>query len=472
MNERSKKKQAIQSDKPIFDIEKYLFKEQLAFIQDPNPFSTALCSRRAGKSVSCAADLVDTCLRNPDTVSAYITLSRKNAKRIIWPIIKQINREFQLGAKFNNTDLIVTFPNDSMIQLSGAKDSEESEKLRGLALIKIYIDECQSFRSHIRDLIDDVLAPALMDYGGKLRLIGTPGPIPTGFFFEACRSDSYAHHEWTFFQNPHIALKSGKTHQELLERELKRRGVLSTNPGIQREWFGKWILDSDSLVLHYAPDRNDFEKVPEGQNQFILGVDLGHEDADALAILAYNEQSHNVWLVDEMLTKRQDITALVSQIQQLRQIYSIYKIVIDTGGLGKKIAEELQRRHGVPLQAADKTRKFENLTLLDDALRTGRFKAHRVSQFAQDCNLVEVDREKSTSERLVISDRYHSDIVDAVLYAFREAMAWAINKEPERPKPGTAAWYKWQTDEMERQEIERLEKAEGDANKITGGGWW
>ena len=113
--------------------------------------------------------------------------------------------------------------------------------------------------------------------------------------------------------------------------------------------------------------------------------------------------------------------------------YDPVAVVVDTGGLGKKIAEEIRMRHGLPLRAAEKSEKFAHIEVLNDALRSGRFYVKADSRFARDALLVEWDREKSTSDRLVVSDRYHSDVCDAVLYAFRESQHWM--HVPEQPKP-------------------------------------
>lgn len=421
-----------------FKLEDYLFDKQLKFVTDPRPFKTAVCSRRAGKTIGCAADLIDTALKTPGANSLYITLSRNNAKKLIWPEILKINREFQLGGVADSTELSMRFPNEAMVYLSGAKDESEIEKFRGLALKKAYIDECQSFRPYIQELINDIISPALMDYAGSLSLIGTPGPIPAGFFYDCTQNhDAWAQHHWTFFDNPFITKKSGKTHMELLQRELHRRGVSIEDPSIQREFFGKWVLDSDSLILRYNALINHYDTLPQGNWTYILGIDLGFDDADALAVLAWNQYSPTTYLVEELVVDKQGITELVKQIQDLQQRYNITKMVIDQGGLGKKIAEEIRRRHGIPVHPADKTRKMENLELLNDALRTGRFKAKFDSHFAHDTMLVEKDRAKSTPDRIRISDKYHSDIIDAVLYSFRESPAYSY-EEPERlPTPGT-----------------------------------
>jgi len=146
------------NNKDGFKIESFLFDKQLAFVNDPAPFKTAVCSRRSGKTVSCAADLIDTALKNPDTVSIYITLSRNNAKKIIWPELLKLNRLYGLGGVPDNTELSIKFPNESTVYCSGAKDRTEIEKFRGLPVKKAYVDECQSFRDHIGSLIDDILA--------------------------------------------------------------------------------------------------------------------------------------------------------------------------------------------------------------------------------------------------------------------------------------------------------------------------
>jgi phage terminase large subunit len=428
-----------------FKLEDHLFDEQLKFVLDPSPNKVAVCSRRAGKTTACAADLVHTAINNPSTASLYITLSRSNAKKLIWKEIRNLNRTYKLGGVEHRSDLSITFPNEATIYLSGAHDSSEIDKFRGLALKLVYIDEVQSFRAYIEDLINNSLAPTLMDYAGTLNIIGTPGPIPKGFFHDAyALKSTWSKHHWTFFNNPFITQTSKLTHKEMLDRELKRRGVSIDDPSVQREFFGRFVVDSDSLLLHYNDKVNDYKDVPELRSKwyYILGIDLGFEDADALAVLAWNEADPTTYLVEEKVVKQQGLTELVEQIQALQKKYDISKMVIDQGGLGKKLAEEMRRRHNIPVEAADKTRKMENIAFLNDALRTGKLKAKTNSKFAQDTFLVEIDKDKSTPDRIKVSDKYHSDIIDAVLYAFKESPAYSYIKPKPIPVTGTSEWAK------------------------------
>lgn len=453
-----------------FNMTAFLFDKQLAFVEDPAPFKSAVCSRRAGKTVSCAAHLIHTAINNPNTISLYITLSRNNAKKIIWRDLRDINDNYKLGGHTDDTELSMVFANGSTIYLTGCKDASEVEKFRGLPIKLCYIDECQSFRSYIKELIDDVIAPALMDYAGSLCLIGTPSPTPAGYFHEcSVVSPVWSKHAWTFFDNPHIALKSGKTHQELLDRELKRRGVVADDPSIQREWFGKWVLDSDSLLIKYDSNKNHFITLPDNKYYYILGVDVGFKDADALAVLAYSDDDPTTYLVEEVITAKQGITELVEQIQVLQKKYEIVKMVMDMGGLGKKIGEEIIKRYQIPVEAADKTRKMENVELMNDALRTGRLKAKAASRFTQDSYLVEIDRDKSKPDRIVVSSRYHSDIIDAVLYAFKLSPAYAYTKPaPPKPKWGSKEWADEQHDAMFEAELEGMMKDQEHSKWLKG----
>ncbi len=456
--------QAFMQKSPPFRIDKFLFNKQLEFVNDTSPFKTAVCSRRAGKTVSCAAHLIEVATQNEGVVCLYITLSRNNAKKLIWPELLRINRVYNLGGSPDNTELSIKFDNNSVIYASGAKDRVEIEKFRGIPLKLCYIDECQSFRDHLASLIDDILAPALLDYAGSLCLIGTPGPIPSGYFHEcSVSSATWSKHAWTFFDNPHISAKSGMSHQDLLTRELTRRGVSADDPSIQREFFGKWVLDTESLLLKYNASVNHFDSLPGGKWDYILGIDLGYVDADALAVLAWSESSPVTYLVAEKVVSKQGITELVADIHKLEQQFPISKMVIDEGGLGKKIAEEIRRRHHIPVLPADKIRKMENVALLNDALRTGRFKAKKNSRFAQDSYLVEIDREKTTPDKIRVKDTYHSDIIDACLYAFRESPAFSYQVPIVRAKPGTPEWAKEEVTEMEQNaqaHFEALEQAE------------
>ena len=328
-----------------------------------------------------------------------------------------------------------------------------------MALKKVYIDECQSFRPHIEELIDDVISKALFDYSGQLCLIGTPGMVPAGYFYKCATSNAWAHHAWTMFNNPYLERKSGKPVLTLVQDDCKRMGVEITHPKIQRECYGRWVTDLDFLVFKYNSEKNHYGALDYSRDwEFVIGVDLGFDDADAIAVVGWHKHQKIAYLIKEEVRKKQGITELSEQLEALIKEFSTLKVVMDTGGLGKKIAEEMRRRYTLPIVAAEKIRKFEFIELLNDAMRTGRFFAKNTGYFAQDSMLVEWDRDVTNPDKLKISEGYHSDICDAVLYAYRESLHWLTEPEPIKLKPLTEPWYAKQAEEMEQIALEQLRR--------------
>lgn len=422
---------------PKFILDEFLFAEQLAFVNDPARFAAACCSVRAGKTMACAADLINTALMMPGTLSLYITLARTSAKAILWPEILRINRDYGLGGIPNLADLTMAMPNDSIIRLYGGNEETEIEKIRGLSnTALIYLDEAQAFRAHIKSLVEDIVTKRLYDTNGRCRMIGTPGPIEAGYFYEATtKGEGWSKHHWTMFNNPWLLKKSGKTPQELTEADCARRGVTLDDPAIQRENFGRWAKDPNSLLLNYDKDTNDYDTLPRGNYTYLLGIDLGQRDYNFLCVLGFSDTASTTYLVEEKFTANQLTDNLGNDIKELMSRYSFAKMLVDTGGLGLAIAEDLKARYALPLEAADKREKLASYSILNNALRNGTFKAKANSVFANDCNLLERDDNKSTPDKIVVKG--HSDAVDACLYPFKFSPAYSYVQPVPQPKPGT-----------------------------------
>lgn len=424
------------------NLGKILFERQLPFGEDDAAHETGVCSRRAGKTFACAVKLLKVAKRKAGCVALYITLSRLNAKRIIWKTLKELNAALGLGGMVSEADLSIEYLNGSVVYLSGAVTEKEIEKFRGMPFGIVIVDESQAFPDYLEGMVDEVLAPGLMDFDGSLVLIGTPGPVPVGYFHDCVTRDSWSHHQWTVFDNPHIFKKSGKTPQQHLEKELARRGVTVDDPVIQREWFGRWVLDVNALVFRYDKDKNDFAELPP-LTDYVIGVDMGFDDADAIAVLGWHEHRQELYLVEEWVAHKQGLTPLAAELEKFYAKYSPQVVVADTGGLGKKIAQELTERTKIPIEAAEKERKLEHIELLNDALRTGRLFAQKRSRFAQDAMLVEWDRKNP--EKPKISSRFHSDMCDAVLYAYRQCQHWLSEAPPAKgPARNTTEWLEQQ----------------------------
>lgn len=450
-----------QSNKTTDALVKYLdptFPAQNAFILDKSRFIAAQCSRRAGKSNGLAIRLLHTLETHPNAFCPYIALTRESARNIMWPVLQEQDEKFKIGCSFTESNLTVTHPNGARIQLFGADMKNFIRRLKGTKTPGAAIDEAQDFSGHLQALVDDVLTPTLTDYEDSwLAITGTPGPVPMGYFFEITQQRKYgfSFHEWTLLQNPYLPNANNFIKELIFKRQWD-----DSNPTLQREWRNKWVLDVESLLIKYNEDINGYQSLTPLAYTYILGVDIGHRDSDALAVLAWSPQTPNIYLVEEMINAGQDISQLASQIKHLQEKYNVAKIVMDEGALGKKIAEEIRRRFHIPVQPADKMRKMENVALLNDYLRMGKFKATPSSRFAQDSYRLQIDWEKSSATKIVVKESFHSDIIDAVLYAFKESPAFTYQPEIIKPKWGTPQWAAHETSELEAQAQEHFEKQE------------
>jgi hypothetical protein len=436
------------------------FIAQNAFINDTSRFISAQCSRRAGKSNGLAIRFFKTMERHPGSQSIYLALTRESAHDILWQVLIDHDTTYRIGCTFTESKLEMRHPNGATLKLMGADMKNFIKRLKGRKYPGVGIDEAQDFGIHLQSLVDDVLTPAISDYpDGWLAVTGTPGPVPQGYFFDVVHNGKYGYsrHAWTVLENPYMP------HAEaFIAQEIERKQWEPNHPTLLREWRNQWVLDVDSLWVRYNESKNHYTNLPPAKYNYLMGIDLGYNDADALAVIAWSESSPIVYLVEEVLTKKQGLTELVAQIQHLARKYDVAKMIIDEGGLGKKLAEEMRRQHKIPVHAAEKQRKQETVEFLNDALRTGRFMAPKTSRFVQDSYLVQIDWDKSTPDRIVVKKQPHSDIIDAVLYAFKESPAYAYEAPVKRAEKGSEAWFKEETDMMERAAEEHFKQQEED----------
>ncbi len=447
------------------------FPVQYAYIQDTARTVDAQCSRRSGKTTGLALRFLRTMESHPKTQCVYLALTLDSAREIMWPVLMDLNRDHNLGLVFHESRLECTHPNGATLKLYGADMKNFIKRLKGRKYPGVGVDEAQDFGDHLKTLLEDVLEPATADYiDGWLSVTGTPGPVPQGYFFEITqqRKHGYSHHEWTMLENPFMP----SPEKFIAELVAKRKWIAEgpdANPTLRREYRNEWVLDTHSLWIQYDKAKSHFEPLPDTRGWvYMMGIDIGFKDSDACAVIAWHPRSRVIYLIEEAIQPKQGITELVQMITTLQKKYPISKMIMDEGGLGKKVAEEIRRRHHLPIMPADKARKQENVEFLNDALRLGEFMAKSTSRFASDSYMVQIDWDKSTPQKIVVSKKFHSDIIDAVLYAFKESPAFTYRQEPEKPVAGTPEANRAIQDKMFELELkgmleeqERLAMAQG-----------
>ena len=158
----------------------YQPRKQQAFIHtelDKKRFSVLCCHRRFGKTVMLINHLIKGCMtsKNHAPRFAYIAPTYSQAKKIAWDYLKFYTKNLP-GTKYNETELRADFFNGSRIQLLS---SENPDSIRGIYLDGVVLDEASQVS---RELVDEVIRPAIADRKGWMVLCSTPKGMNNIFY--------------------------------------------------------------------------------------------------------------------------------------------------------------------------------------------------------------------------------------------------------------------------------------------------
>ncbi len=428
------------------------FALQSQFIEHPSKFKALFATRRFGKSYTGGLYLLKEAYENPGVSCIYVALTRDSAKKIMFKdVLKPINRRLGLGIKFNETLLTCTLPNGSVIYLMGVDSSDdEKDKLLGQKYKIAVMDECASFSIDLRELVYGILKPAMADLGGTIVMLGTPGNLTKSLFYDITTGTEPGWHvvKADTKDNPYMA---DKWRKEIEELKVNQPYIVET-PMFKQMYLGQWVIDEDALVYKFNQERNVYDSIPlqaSGDWQYLLGVDLGYEDASAFVVVAFHEYDKILYVADLYKQSRMDITDVANKIKEIKAKYDVHKVVID--GANKQAVEEIQKRHSIPLIPADKTGKSDFIEIMNSELIQGRIKLHHTTAKALQeewQNLVWKEKGIKREENPACENH----LSDACLYAWRFCYQYLSQAAP-KPLP------KWGTPERQQMEADAMEDA-------------
>jgi hypothetical protein len=363
--------------KPLVDM---LFPAQRRVWDTTARFYAVLFGRRTGKTFLAAAKLIVGSKKRAG-LYVYLALTQRSARLIVWPIIRALAEREGLGQYLHEQTLTLgPLPNGSQVICTGTDDMRTIETWRGTKLAGVVVDECGSQPdSLLRYLIDDILRPALLDVQGWLMLCGTPGLVMAGYWFELTgpeRISKVPVFPGTVYDNPTIPHAARE-----LEAMCEEKGWTRDTPTFRREWLAEWCEDTGSLVFPLGP-QNHADALPTKSRtgapldpnlwRYVIGVDVGVVDATAIAVVAAHPNDPREWIIRTEKWNRWIVDQLAARLRELKAIYPGAPIVLDTGGMGKLHAEELQRRFALPIRAAEKREKESAVRVTRDLLLAGR----------------------------------------------------------------------------------------------------
>ncbi|MDA4132010.1 MAG: hypothetical protein OK454_02635 [Thaumarchaeota archaeon] len=415
---------SVPKDDPVARLRATLFPQQLATVDENAKRAARLCSRRAGKTSGIMRRQLIKRLSRPKSVGLYFATTLKAARKLVWDgpeSIPFLIDSMHLPATYSNSEHRVDFFNGSKLWISGAEDEKDASRWLGVASDDDDIDEAQEFPDHVlRHLVFRVLSPSLMDRGGSLWMSGTPHPACFGMFYEATKekNPTLKTHRWTWRDNPFL-----KDPAAWLAEECLQRGISNDDPEYQREFDGIWVREDSALIYRYSKELNSFEgEVPPttGERCWVLGIDLGWEDATAFVLGTYDSHSPFFYVTDAFSKKHLLTDQIAQEIRDIQVRHTDMRIVMDCGGLGKTISEDLRQRYGLPIVAAQKTEKLAHQMNMNNDLRTGKIKIHISCKGLTD-QMHLLRRDPATGQEV---KNMPNDLCDANLYCHRMARAY------------------------------------------------
>ncbi len=406
--------------------------------------------------------MVETCLKFPGSNCLFVGLTRQSALDIIMKdILRVVDHSYSLSMHFNNVSLDCTFPNGSVIRITGIDVTEdEMNKCLGKKYKLVCIDEASLYTINLRHFVYDILGPAMADQKGTICLFGTSSNFTQGLFFDITngKEPGWNLHKWSAHQNPHIDW------QAQLDEIKANRPLYMETPQFRQWYLNEWVVETDKLVYKFHPDRNMYSELPYPVTSkgwtWNLGVDTGWEDDNAFVVSGYHENDTTLYVARCFKKSHMTFDQVEIVIKDFMRdlLYPISSVIID--GANKQGVETMRLRSDIHFEYADKLGKVDHIEICNGDLIQGRIKFHKscFELFDEMMALVW----KTMGDKIVIPKKEHpslpNHLCDAFLYGWFNGFHFLSRPAKKALMPGTPEYIKDQEDQHKAAIMERMKQ--------------
>jgi hypothetical protein len=442
-------------------VREMAFPKQRAYLDDRARFKSLLCPRRSAKTFTGGLVLVGGAQKNPTYSGLFMGLTFDSVRSTFWipVILPLVERLGWPDSCLNHSRLELVAPSGGRVRcVGGDATPKETKKQLGTKNHDVVIDEAAAWQQDLRGLISKDIRPTLTDYLGTLHLMSTPSDIAKGLYYDVTTGAErgWSNHRWHPRDNPHVAAQWEEDHRLLLESN----PLIVHTPAYKQMWLGEWCIDQEALVYKYSEARNLVTALPKGAWTFVMGVDLGWDDATAFVILAWSEYDKTVYICHAEAESGLDFTAVAQRIRKLQATWGVTAVVID--GASAQGVEEMIARHQLGLIRAEKPGKYDYQRLMNSDLLCQQLMLVDSGTKPLQKEMAELiwDPKKLalSPPKFVEHPRLPNHCCDAALYAWRYCYGHAARPElkPAESVPGN--------EEHERLFKAALERAAGVKN--------
>lgn len=285
-------------------------KQQEVYDNSTDKFMIVINSRRSGKTELMGRLLAKRVCR-PDQHCVYINRSFDAAVRQIQKPLETALEAAGLHYRGTINGGKIEFDNGSWILIVGNNNASDVNKLRGEKLALVLCDECGHMR-HLRELINEIIAPATMDYAdSQIVMVGTPPRTRNGFVQELWEKGNIKKYHWTFKDNPFIPNKDN-----VIQEACEMFGISPDSNFIKREYLGDmYAYDTEAIyVKHYDKAEPDKDKL---YSHAYVGVDWGYEDKAAVVGMLADKNAKKLYVVKDWSEAKKGIVEISQRVQEM-----------------------------------------------------------------------------------------------------------------------------------------------------------
>lgn len=259
----------------------HLSKWQTKVWDDLHRYVVVNCGRRAGKTFLVALKLIDFASKHGNTTIWYVAPDYKQAKQIMWLVLKDLLPEHAIQ-KTNDTELLIILKNGSKILLKGAQDPDS---LRGVRIDFCVFDECAFIANW--EAVWKVIRPTLVDSKSDVWFISTPNGF-NHFKQMADRvDDDWSYHHYTSYDNPYLEAE-----------ELDKAKAEMDIDSFAQEFMGEFRKLSGLIYRGFDRDVHMVDLPDLSGFTFYRSLDFGFGHKTALGWFAVNTTGSEIYLYD------------------------------------------------------------------------------------------------------------------------------------------------------------------------------
>ena len=266
---------------------------------DTTRYKVINCGRRAGKSFLVAPKMVEYASQNPKSIVWYVAPNYKQAKAIMWSMLREVVPLHSISKK-NETELTIVLTNGSQIMLKGAEDPDT---LRGVRIDLCIFDECAFINKW--DDVWKVIRPTLVDSKADVWFISTPNGFNHFKDLAERVEDGWKYYHFTSYDNPYID-----------DAELDAARAEMDDDSFQQEFMGEFRKMAGLIYKSFNRDIHMVD-VPrlDSNYTYYRALDFGFGHNAALGYFAVNSDQTAIYMYDGLYRNALDTDQLADSVK-------------------------------------------------------------------------------------------------------------------------------------------------------------